>query len=236
MQEPPGGGTDPIDRVDAIDLAVEELALDGVKATVEDRVIRLINPVLGSPHLAVLETLGRAWAAGPVGAAAGGPAGVAAAVWNPPDLFIARWTGASRWVASYRFPARARPDAYLREESGIPSRLNRGNWYGEVPDEIVEAFFGVGLLLDEAPFPVPPPAVRSTPPAAPARRRSTPRTSAEPRTSAAPRAPAQPKAPRKKAAPRAVKVVDTTRSCPGCNLKKHPSQFIADSDLCVDCR
>jgi hypothetical protein len=212
---------------------VEELAVDGIKATVEDRLIRLANPVMGSPHLAVLQALGAATNAAPVGAAGYGPSGVAAAVWLPPDLYVSRWTGASRWVAAYRFPPRARPDDYLREEGGIPSRLNRGNWYGAVPDAVAEAFFDVGLLLDEPPFPVPAPPPRATPPASgggSARKRAAPRVAAAPRP---PRAPAAPRAPRP---PKTVKAVAASRTCPGCNLAKHPSQFVAGSDLCVDCR
>jgi hypothetical protein len=221
MQGPPGGD------VESIELAVEELAADGIKATIEDRVIRLVNPVMGSAHLAVLQALGAAATAPPVGAAAHGPAGVAAAVWAPPDLYVVRWTGVSRWVAAYKFPPRTRPDEYLREESGIPSRLNRGNWYGEVPEAVIETFFSVGLLLDEPPFPVPPPPVRPKPAASspPARKKA-----------ATTRAPAAPRAPRRAAPARPVKSVPATRSCPSCNLKKHPSQFVAGSDLCVDCR
>jgi hypothetical protein len=222
MQEPTGEDSE------AIDLAVEQLADEGVKATVEDRVIRVINPVPGSPHLAVLQALGQASTASPVGAAAHGPSGVAAAVWMAPTLYVVRWTGPSRWVAHYKFPARARPDEYLREESGIPSRLNRGNWYGDVPDEVNEAFFTVGLLLDEPPFPVPqpparPPSAASSPPA-------------RKRTAASPRAAAAPRAPRPKAPPKPVKAVPvTTRTCPECNLSKHVSQFVAGSDMCSDC-
>jgi hypothetical protein len=217
----------PDEPVDPMDLAIDELAADGIKVSIDDRVLRLDNPVMGSPHLAALQALGAAARVpGPIGAAAHGPAGVAAAVWHAPELHIARWTGTSRWVAAYRFAARARPDAYLRDDAGIPSRLNRGNWYGEVPDEVSEAFFSVGLLLDEPPFPVPAPPPRPAAPAPePSRRRS-----------AAPRPPAAPRAPRKKAAPRPVKAAPVTRVCPGCNLSKHPSQFVADSDLCVDCR
>src|SRR5690606_37891772 len=124
-------------------------------------------------------------------------------------------------------------DAYLREESGIPSRLNKGNWYKDVPDELSEAFFAVGLLLDEPPFAVPKPPPRPAPPEpAPTRSSSGSRT----RTPAAPKAPAAPRAPRPKAPARPAKAVAATRSCPGCNLSKHPSQFIEGSDLCVDCR
>jgi hypothetical protein len=194
-----------------------------------------VNPVMGSPHLAVLQALGVAGVPGPIGAAAHGPAGVAAALWHAPELYIVRWTGTNRWVAAYRFPPRTRPDAYLREESGIPSRLSRGNWYGDVPDELAEAFFAVGLLLDEPPFAVPPTPARAKPQPAPSRRR----TSATPRAPSAPRSasgPTTPRAPRPKAPARPAKAVTTMRACPGCNLKKHPSQFVADSDLCVDCR
>jgi hypothetical protein len=245
MQEPPGGGGDPIridpteggEPIDAIELAVEELAVDGMKATIEERVIRLVNPVMGSPHVAVLQALGAAAAGGPgpFGAAAHGPAGVAAALWHAPDLYIVRWTGANRWVAAYRFPPRTRPDAYLREESGIPSRLSRGNWYGDVPEEMAEAFFGVGLLLDEPPFAVPAVPTRAKPPPAspPRRRSSAPGVSGGPKPASSPPAP---RTPRPKPSPRPAKTVTTMRACPGCNLKKHPGQFVPGSDLCVDCR
>ena len=214
--------------VDAIEEAIEELAIEhGVAATLDERVMRLDDPVK-SPHLAVLQALGFAAKVGPVGAAAHGPAGVAAAVWRAPELHIVRWTGTSRWVAAYKFPARARPDEYLREDTGIPSHLGKGNWYGDVPEEITEVFFSVGLLLDEPPYPVPqPPPPPPTPEPAPKKQRAP----------AAPREPRPPRAPRKRASTAAPKkVAMTTRTCTGCNLQKHISQFVADSDLCVDCR
>src|SRR5262245_17791149 len=83
-------------------------AEEGVAATLDERVIRIPEPVTGSPHLAVLQALGFAAEASPVGAAAHGPAGVAAGVWNAPDLYMTRWTGTSRWVAAYRFTRRGR--------------------------------------------------------------------------------------------------------------------------------
>jgi hypothetical protein len=128
---------------------------------------------------------------------------------------------------SFRFPARGRPDDYLREPSGIPSSFTKGNWYDEVPDDVVDTFLAVGVLLDEPPFPVP------QPPAPPPKPEPPVRAAREPRAPAAPR----PRAPRKPAAPPAPKkVVPATRTCTMCNLAKHPSQFIEGSDLCVDCR
>jgi hypothetical protein len=215
---------------DAVDLAIDQLAEElGIVARLEDRVLRLTTPVPGSPHLAILQALGWAAKAAPIGGVAHGPNGVAAAVWLGPELYIARWTGKSRWVSAFKFSARARADEYLREESGIPSHLNRGSWYGDVPDEVAEAFFTVGLLLDEAPFPVPQPPEPPPAPAKPARSST--------RAPAAPREPRAPRAPRKRAEPAAPKrVAPATRTCAMCNLQKHPGQFIEGSDLCVDCR
>lgn len=224
-----------------LERAVEQLAAeDGVAARVEDRLIRIDNPVAGNPHLAALQALGFAAKVKPVGAAAHGPLGVAAAVWQQPNLYIARWTGQSRWVAAYKFPMRARPDEYLREESGIPSHLSKGNWYTEVPDEVTEAFFAVGLLLDEPPYEVPKVAAKPPPPEPTPRtpRATTPREPRTPRaagsTTARP-APA-PKPARTRAAPAPKKAVVTTRTCTMCNLQKHVSQFVEGSDWCVDCR
>jgi hypothetical protein len=222
----------PTDQL-VIDEAISQLAEEtGIKARLEDRVLRLTSSVPGSPHLAILQALGYAAKAAPIGGVAHGPNGVAAAVWLGPELYIARWTGKSRWVSAFKFSARARPDEYLREEAGIPSHLGRGSWYGEVPDEVTEAFFRVGLLLDEAPFPVPQP---PEPPPAPVKqaRASSPRAPASPR---APREPRAPRAPRPRAQPAPKKPVVTMRTCALCNLQKHPGQFIEGSDLCVDCR
>jgi hypothetical protein len=222
-------GVPPSPGVDPLQAALEELAAEhGIKATIHDRVIRLTEEVSGSPHHLCLEALGVAAAATPVAATAHGPAGAVAAVWSAPDLYIARWTPGNRWVAAYRFPPRGKPDDYLREESGIPSRFGKGNWYKDVPEEVEEAFLTVGLLLDEPPFPVadPPPRAIAEPVAK--------RTSAR---STTPRAPAAPRAPRKRAAAPVKKAAPpSTRTCPMCNLQKHVSQFIPDSDYCVDCR
>jgi hypothetical protein len=224
----PGAPSSP--DVDPLQAAIEELAGEhAIKATIHDRVIRLTDEVSGSPHHLCLEALGVAAAATPVAATAHGPAGAVAAVWSAPDLYIARWTPGNRWVAAYRFPPRGKPDDYLREESGIPSRFGKGNWYKDVPEEVEEAFLTVGLLLDEPPFPVadpPPPRPIAEPVAKRASSRST-----------TPRAPAAPRAPRKRAAAPVKKAAPpTTRTCPMCNLQKHLSQFIPDSDYCVDCR
>src|SRR4029450_5040976 len=94
--------TDPGPIFDAIALLKAE---EGVAATLDDRVIRLTEAGT-TPHLAVLQALGSAAEASPVGAAAHGAAGVAAAVWNAPALYLTRWTPGSRLVSSYRFPNR----------------------------------------------------------------------------------------------------------------------------------
>ena len=214
---------------DLIAAAVEELAIEhGLAATVEDRLILLRDPVTGSLHLAVLQALGYAADAAPVGAASYGPAGVAAGAWLAPELYIVRWTGGSRWVSAYRFGNRARPDTYLRDDTGIPSHLQKGNWYGDVPDEVTEVFFSVGILLDEPPFPVPEPPPRPPAPEPAAKRASTgSSSSASPRT---------PRAPRSKAPPALRKVAPATRTCMSCFQQKHPDQFVEGSDLCIDCR
>lgn len=199
----------------------------GHAARLDGRTILITEPVPGTPHLAALQALGYAASAAPVGAAAHGPLGVAAAVWLAPELYVARWTGPSRWVAAYRFPSRSRPDTYVRDESGIPNHLSKGSWYADVPDEVAEAFFSVGLLLDEPPFPVP------QPPPPPPKPEPAPRRSSTPRAPSAPRAP---RAPRPKAPPAPRKVVPATRTCISCFQQKHPDQFVEGSDLCVDCR
>jgi len=213
--------------------AIHELATEhGVVARLDDRTLCLPDPVKGSPHLAVLQALGVAADDPPVGAAAHGPQGVAAGVWSAPDLYIIRWTGASRWVAHYHFSSRGRPDDYLRDDAGIPKSLNRDNWYSEVPDEVIELFLSVGLLPDEPPFAVPTP---PPPPPEPPRRPS-----AQVRSSAT-RAPnenrprvARPRKP--PAPPKPKKAVPPTRTCVACNLQKHTTQFEDGSELCIDCR
>lgn len=215
--------------------AVHELASEhGIVARIEDRTIRLPDPVKGSPHLAVLQALGVAADDPPVGAAAHGPGGVAAGVWNAPDLYVVRWMATNRWIAHYRFTSRGRPDDYLREDSGIPQNLNRANWRGAdvVPDEVSECFFSVGLLLDEPPFAVPKPPPPPPEPEKPAPRAST-RSST---TTAKPKAPASPRVRKPAAPPAPKKAVPQTKTCAMCNLQKHVTQFEEGSDLCVDCR
>ncbi len=207
--------------------AVAELIIEhGHTPRIEGRTILLNDVVSGTLHLAALQALGYAAAAAPVGAVAHGPGGVAAAVWIGPELYICRWTGPTRWVSKYRFPNRTRPDTYVRDDTGIPSHLAKGSWYGEVPDEVAEAFFAVGILLDEPPFPVPQP-----PPPPPRSEPATKRSSTS--GSSAPRAP---RAPRPKAPPAPKKVVAATRTCMSCFQQKHPDQFVEGSDLCIDCR
>jgi hypothetical protein len=212
---------------DVLASAVAELIVEhGHEARIDGKAILITTPVPGAPHLEALQALGYAAAAAPVGAAAHGPGGVAAAVWLAPELYIVRWTGPSRWVSGYRFPNRTRPDTYVRDDSGIPSHLGTGSWYGDVPDEVAEAFFSVGILLDEPPFPVPQPPPR--PPVAEPARSS--------RSSSTPRAPRAPRAPRPAAPPKPRKAVPATRTCMSCFQQKHPDQFVEGSDLCVDCR
>jgi len=192
---------------------------------IEGRRIRLVDPVKGDPGSAVLRTLGLVEKASPVSTAAFGPTGVAAGVWRSPDLYLVRWTKGRRWVVGYRLGAGSRPNHYFRTEGRIPSRFETGNWYDDVPQEVDEAFLEGDLMLDDPPFPLPaapPPPVVSVRPAA-----ARPKRTAPART---PRA-AKPKA---VTAPRSKP--DLTRVCPSCRMHKAPGQFMAGSDLCVDCR
>lgn len=224
-------GPRPDDDEDLIALAAEELRSEhGYATRIDGRTILITEPVPGTLHLLALEALGYAAAAAPVGAAAHGPGGVAAAAWLAPELYIVRWTGPTRWVSAYRFPNRSRPDTYLRDDSGIPSHLSKGSWYDIVPDEVAEAFFTVGILLDEPPFPVP------QPPPPPPRPDPAPKRASTPRSPAEPRAPRAPRAARPKAPPAPKKVVPATRTCMSCFQQKHPDQFVEGSDLCIDCR
>jgi hypothetical protein len=186
---------------------------------VEDRTIRLLDQVRGDPGSAVLRLLAAAQAASPVGAAASaGPDRVAVGVWRSPELFLARWTGGKRWVAGYRLIDGARPSDYVRTEGRIPTRFEIGNWYGEVPEDVQEAFLDAGLLLDEPPFEVSRPVARAPRPA-------------PPRPPRPPR-PSRPTVPAPPSRPRAV----ATRLCPECRMYKAAGQFVAGSDRCVDCR
>jgi hypothetical protein len=192
---------------------------------VEERAIRLMDPVNGDPGSAVLRVLGTTQAAAPVGAASHGPGKLAVGVWHPPHLYLARWTNGKRWVVGYRLPSDAKPNDYVRMEGRIPTRLETDNWYGPVPPEVDEAFLDAGLMLDDPPFPVPPPPAR--PPGPTPRPRAAP-ASREPRAAREPRARAAP-APKPAPAP-------TARVCASCGLRKALAQFVPGSDLCVDCR
>ncbi|MBW3614302.1 MAG: hypothetical protein KY439_03210 [Actinobacteria bacterium] len=200
----------------------------GLAVKVEDRTIVLGEPVKGDLGHAVLRVLGVAQDASPVGAAAHGAAGVAAGTWRSPELYLARWTKGRRWVVGYRLTGGAKPNDYVRTEGRIPTRLETGNWYGDVPDAVTEAFLEAGLLLDEPPFPVPLPAqqARAEPP--PARRPPAPAKRARP----APERRADPAKPAADRGPR----TEARRLCPTCRMHKGAAQFVAGSDLCVDCR
>ncbi|MFP5319944.1 MAG: hypothetical protein ACLGI2_16840 [Acidimicrobiia bacterium] len=191
---------------------------------VEDRLLRLQEPVNGDPGFAVLRALGIAQAASPVAAAARGRNGVALGVWRRPDLFVARWTPGKRWVVGYRLTGASRVNDYVRTEGRLPTRLETGNWYGPVPDEVTEVFLEAGVLLDEPPFEVP--AAAPPPPARPP-------SSSSPvnRTPSAPRART-----RAAATPSRAAATPSTRLCPSCRMQKAAAQFVAGSDYCVDCR
>ncbi len=210
------------DIADAVDLLRQEWK---VLFEVEDRSIRLMDPVAGEPGSAVLRVLGTTQNASPVGAASHGPGKLAVGVWKSPDLFLARWTSGKRWVVGYRLPGGAKPNDYVRIEGRIPTRLETDNWYGPVPAEVEEAFLDAGLFLDDPPFPVPP--------APPPRPGPTPRVAA----GGAARAARTPRVPKPRAAPAPKpEPAPTTRVCPSCGMRKSLSQFVSGSDLCVDCR
>jgi hypothetical protein len=220
------GSVEP-DIADAVALLRQEWK---VPFEVEDRSIRLTDPVAGEPGSAVLRVLGTTQSAAPIGAASHGPGKLAMGVWRPPELFLARWTNGKRWVVGYRLPNDAKPNDYVRMEGRIPTRLETDNWYGPVPETVEEAFLDTGLLIDDPPFPVPPPPPRPASPAPRAASTSTPRT---PRAAAGPRA----TKPRTALPPKAKpEPAPTTRVCPSCGMRKVLAQFIPGSDLCVDCR
>src|SRR5215218_1723241 len=196
--------------------AVEQLRLEWkIPFEVEDRSIRLTEPVNGDPGSAVLRVLGTAQAASPVGAASHSPGKLAVGVWRAPELYLARWTNGKRWVVGYRLPSDAKPNDYVRMEGRIPTRLETDNWYGPVPAEVDEAFLDAGLMLDDPPFPVPPPAPRA--PASQPRPRAAP---SAPRTAREPRSPRAAPAPKPAPAP-------TARVCASCGLRKSLTQFVA---------
>jgi hypothetical protein len=215
------------DLTDAVEALRREHHL---RVDVDERTITLTEAVKGDPGHAVLRALGVAERVSPVGAAAYGPTGVAAGVWANPDLYLARWTKGRRWVVGYRLTGGSTPNHYVRTEGRIPTRLETGNWYTTVPDGVRQAFSAAGLSLDERPFAAvdvpgadapPPPPPRTPPPPKAPRRASAPRTPRPPK-------PSRPPSPRAR--------TEATRVCPVCRMHKASGQFVAGSDLCVDCR
>ncbi|MGH8971852.1 MAG: hypothetical protein ACRD0C_01430 [Acidimicrobiia bacterium] len=211
--------------VDALNDRYDQIEVAG-------RTIRLETPVSGDAGFAALRMLSIAQAAHPVGVAAHGPGGVAIGVWNPPDLYLARWTQ-NRWVVGYRLPRGSRPADYIGAEGRIPARLETGNWYATVPDEVSEAFREVGLLLEAPPFPPPeaPPA-----PAPKTKDRPAARARKAPTTRPAPTRVSERPAPRKEPPAPKPPPPPTDRVCAGCNMRRALTQFVPGSDLCVDCR
>ena len=228
MSLPPDSADPQPDRPDRLAEAVDALNDRYAQIEVSGRTIRLETPVNGDAGFAALRMLGIAQAAHPVGVATHSPSGVAIGVWNPPDLYLVRWTQ-NRWVVGYRLPRGSRPADYIGAEGRIPSRLETGHWYASVPDEVSAAFREVGLMLEAPPFPPPEPPPAPPPKSRPARkavaRPATPKPAPRART-ATRREPPPPKPP----------PAETTRVCPGCNMRRALTQFVAGSDLCVDCR
>lgn len=197
----------------------------GSAVDVDGRRLRLVEPVRGDPGNAVLRTIGLVETVTPLGAAAHGAGGVAAGAWLKPELYLVRWTKGKRWVVGYRLGHGARPNQYVRTEGRIPTHLEIGNWYSDVPDEVTEAFLAAGISLDNPPFEIPRIEPTVVVPPSPARpRASTPAAARKPR----------PTAPKPAAVARTKP--DAMRVCPGCRMHKGPGQFIATADLCVDCR
>ena len=220
---------------DPLATALELLAERHDRITLDGRIIKLESPVMGDTGFAALKIIGVAQSAHPVGVATFGPASVSIGVWNPPDLYLARWTS-KRWVVGYKLPKGSRPVDYISSEGRIPSRLEKGNWYGDdVPDDILLAFAEVGLDLDEPPFepppPPPPPEPKPAVKRAPGSRSVAIGGPKATRPAAAPRTPASRKPPEPKPEP-----PPTDKLCPSCGMIKKLTQFEAGSEFCVDCR
>ena len=226
-----------MEEMDPFAQAVARLSDEGLALEITSRTFRLVDPVRGDAGAAALRLLGMVQAAAPVAIATHGATQVAAAVWTPPRLFVARW-GRNRWVVGYRLAGGSRPNDYVRTEGRIPGHLETGNWYETVPDDVSEAFAGVGLSLASPPFPVP---AQPEPEPPPAPRRSTAASGSAGRVSSAEKAPPARPPPRKVSAPRPPPAPKpppppTSRVCPGCNMRRTLTQFAPGSDLCVDCR
>src|SRR5205085_1368562 len=159
-----------MDDVDPFAQAVARLSDEGLALEITGRTFRLVDPVRGDAGAAALRMLGMVQAAAPVAIATHGATQVAAALWAPPHLYVARWSR-NRWVVGYRLAGGSRPNDYVRSEGRIPGHLETGNWYESVPDEISVTFTGVGLTLASPPFPVP---AQPEPEPPPASRRAAP--------------------------------------------------------------
>jgi hypothetical protein len=223
-----------MEEMDPFAQAVSLLTDEGLALEISGRTFRVVDPVRGDAGAAAMRLLGMVQAAAPVAIATHGGTQVAAALWAPPRLYVARWAR-NRWVVGYRLAAGSRPNDYVRTEGRIPGHLEMGHWYESVPDDISETFVDVGLSLASPPFPVP---AQPEPPPQATRRTAA---SSSGRASAAEKArPARP-APRTVSAPKPPPAPKppappTSKVCPGCNMRRTLTQFDPGSELCVDCR
>jgi hypothetical protein len=214
--------------------AVSRLSDEGLALEISGRTFRIVDPVRGDAGAAALRLLGMVQQAAPVGIATHGSTQVAAAVWAPPRLYVVRWSR-NRWVVGYRLAGGSRPNDF-RSEGRIPGHLEIGNWYESVPDEISEAFTGVGLELASPPFAVP---AQPEPEPPPAPRRAA--ASSSGRVSAAEKAPPARPVSRRASTPKPPPAPKpppppTSRVCPACNMRRTLTQFEPGSELCIDCR
>jgi hypothetical protein len=224
-----------MEEMDPFAEAVTRLSDEGLALEISGRTFRLVDPVRGDAGAAALRMLGMVQAAAPVAIATHGSTQVAAALWAPPHLYVARWSR-NRWVVGYRLAGGSRPNDYVRSEGRIPGHLETGHWYESVPDDVSETFDMVGLSLASPPFPVPAQPALVPPP--------TPRRSAagsSGRVSSAEKAPPARPPPRRVSAPKSPPAPKappppTSRVCPGCNMRRTLAQFEPGSELCVDCR
>jgi hypothetical protein len=224
-----------MEEMDPFAEAVTRLSDEGLALEITGRTFRLVDPVRGDAGAAALRLLGMVQAAAPVAIATHGATQVAAAVWAPPHLYMARWAR-NRWVVGYRLAGGSRPNDYVRSEGRIPGHLETGHWYESVPDDVSGTFEAVGLSVASPPFAVPAqPALEPRP--TPRRRAAG---SSSGRVSSAEKAPPARPAPRRIApkpppAPKAPPP-PTSQVCPGCNMRRTLTQFAPGSDLCIDCR
>jgi hypothetical protein len=224
-----------MEEMDPFAEAVTRLSDEGLALEITGRTFRLVDPVRGDAGAAALRLVGMVQAAAPVAIATHGATQVAAAVWAPPHLYMARWAR-NRWVVGYRLAGGSRPNDYVRSEGRIPGHLETGHWYESVPDDVSETFEAVGLSVALPPFPVPAQPVLDPPPTP---RRSAAASSSGRVPSAEKAPPARPAtrkiAPKPPPAPKAPPP-PTSKVCPGCNMRRTLTQFAPGSDLCIDCR